>query len=154
MATHVYDARFLCLRTDLPERQRAPAQLGRQVRGKQKPCLRAPMASLDYQCRATTLTPPLQLTPPRYKLAVITWLALFPLITIILALFGPLLLQLPLVVRTFVLTATLVPAMIYLIVPLYMQLFAGWLNQTAPDSSSESDGARNLSRRHAPWSAW
>jgi len=121
--------------------------------GKQKSCLHTPATFQQRQWRTNTLIPPVQLMPPRYKLAVITWLAIFPLITIILALFGPLLMQLPLVVRTFVLTAILVPAMIYLIVPLYMQLFAGWLNQTAPDSSSDSDSARNLSRRHALWSA-
>jgi antibiotic biosynthesis monooxygenase (ABM) superfamily enzyme len=67
---------------------------------------------------------------------VITWLAIFPLITIVLALFGSLLTQLPLVMRTFVLTVTLVPVMTYLIVPLYMRLFARWLHRSAPESGA------------------
>lgn len=65
--------------------------------------------------------------PPRYKMAVVTWLALFPLITLQaygLALAG---FELPLVVHTFVATATLVPVMTYVVLPRMTRLFARWL---------------------------
>ncbi|MGE0683652.1 MAG: hypothetical protein AB7P69_22480 [Candidatus Binatia bacterium] len=136
METYAYDAGFLCLRTDPSGRQKIVAQSGQQARKEQKSYLSTSTAFYGHQRRTTMLTPPTRLTPPRYKLAVITWLAIFPLITFVLALFGSLLMQLPLVLRTFVLTVTLVPAMTYLIVPLYMRLFARWLNQAAPDSGA------------------
>ena len=57
--------------------------------------------------------------PPRYKLVAITWLAIYPLITAVFFLFGeplqqlPLALQrLPLGIRTLVVTAIVVPAML------------------------------------------
>lgn len=62
----------------------------------------------------------------QHKRAFIIWLAIFPLITITFYLFGDLLLLLPLVVRTFILTIIIVPVVFYIIVPLYTRLFAGW----------------------------
>ena len=56
--------------------------------------------------------------PPRYKMVVVTWLAVFPLITAILLLFGPLLSQLPMLLRTLVLTGVMVTMMTYIIMPL------------------------------------
>lgn len=134
METYSYDARFLCLRIDPSGRQRAAIQAGQQAAQEQRLSLSKPVTFHEHQWKTGTRTPPIRLAPPRYKLAVITWLAIFPLITIVLALFGSLLMQPPLVMRTFVLTVTLVPVMTYLIVPLYMRLFAGWLNRSAPDS--------------------
>ena len=137
METSAYDAHFLCLRSERPRSQGLIVQAEQPERGIATSSLRAPRACLAPQLR-TTLPPRLQRTPPRYKLAVITWLGIFPLITLVLALFGPLLMQLPLVARTFVLSTTLVPVMTYLIVPLYTWLFSRWLNQPAPDYSRES----------------
>jgi antibiotic biosynthesis monooxygenase (ABM) superfamily enzyme len=56
--------------------------------------------------------------PPRYKMVVVTWLAVFPLITAILLLFGPLLSQLPMLLRTLVLTGVMVTMMTYVVMPL------------------------------------
>ena len=65
--------------------------------------------------------------PPRYKMAVVTWLAVFPTVLIIFTLFGPLLNLLPTVVRTLVFTLTMVTLMTYLIMPRMTRLFSFWL---------------------------
>ncbi|MDQ4127946.1 MAG: antibiotic biosynthesis monooxygenase [Actinomycetota bacterium] len=65
--------------------------------------------------------------PPRYKMVAITWLAVYPLITLILVLFGPLLGLMPMLVRTLVLTAVMVTLMTYVIMPRMTRLFSFWL---------------------------
>jgi antibiotic biosynthesis monooxygenase (ABM) superfamily enzyme len=65
--------------------------------------------------------------PPRHKMAVITWLAVYPLITAIFLFGGPLLLQLPLPLRTLLMTVVMVPVMTYLIMPGMARLFRRWL---------------------------
>ena len=65
--------------------------------------------------------------PPKYKIALLTWIAIYPLITIILAIFGEQLSQLPLPLRTLLLTAVLVPVMVYCAVPVLRNLFSKWL---------------------------
>lgn len=67
--------------------------------------------------------------PPRYKLTALTWLALYPMLTLVLTLTEPLLRTWPLPLRTLVVTAVLVPAMTYGAMPLVQRLFAGWLAQ-------------------------
>ena len=80
------------------------------------------------------------LPPPRYKLVAITWLAIYPLITAVFFFFGDPLQQLPLGIRTLVLTAIIVPAMIYLVMPIMTPLFARWLY---PRESTETEEADN-----------
>ncbi len=65
--------------------------------------------------------------PPRYKMVVVTWLAVYPLITLILVLFGPVLGLLPMLVRTLVLTVLMVTLMTYVIMPRMTRLFSFWL---------------------------
>ena len=69
-----------------------------------------------------TITP-----PPRHKMALVTWLAVYPLITAIFLFGGPLLLQLPLPLRTLLMTVVMVPVMTYLIMPGMARLFRRWL---------------------------
>ena len=69
-----------------------------------------------------TLTP-----PPRHKMAIVTWLAVYPLITAIFLFGRPLLLELPLALRTLLITALMVPAMTYLVMPGMARLFRRWL---------------------------
>ncbi|MEO1258882.1 MAG: hypothetical protein AAFZ15_08785 [Bacteroidota bacterium] len=76
--------------------------------------------TVSSQIKATT-------QPPKYKIALLTWLAIYPLITFILMLFGEPLNQLPLPIRTLVLTVVLVPIMVYWAVPLLRNWFAKWL---------------------------
>jgi uncharacterized protein len=65
--------------------------------------------------------------PPRYKMAVITWLAIYPLISIINILFAPILNPLPLLLRTLLLTVVLVSLMTYVVMPQMTKLFTKWL---------------------------
>ncbi len=65
--------------------------------------------------------------PPRYKMAAVTWLAVYPLITLILLLAGPVLSVLPMLVRTLVLTAVMVTLMTYVVMPRMTRLFSFWL---------------------------
>jgi antibiotic biosynthesis monooxygenase (ABM) superfamily enzyme len=65
--------------------------------------------------------------PPRYKIFLLTWLAIYPLITLIFWVFGPWLSALPLLLRTFLLTGVLVYLMTYLVMPKLMKVFQGWL---------------------------
>ena len=71
--------------------------------------------------------PPAAPAPSRHRMAFVTWAAIYPLITLILALLGPWLLTLPLPLRTLVLTAVLVPAMTYLVMPWVTRRLRPWL---------------------------
>ncbi len=66
-------------------------------------------------------------TPPRYKMFLLTWLAIYPLITAILWLFGSFLVLFPLPLRTLILTGVLVYLMTYIVMPKLMKLFDRWL---------------------------
>jgi uncharacterized protein len=86
-------------------------------------------------------TQPRPSAPPRYKVAVIIWLAIYPALTVTLVLLGPILEPLPLYLRTFVVTAFLVPIMVYLLIPGMQRLFANWLR---PESkASQADPGQN-----------
>ncbi|MEM7760352.1 MAG: hypothetical protein AAF298_19815 [Cyanobacteria bacterium P01_A01_bin.40] len=65
--------------------------------------------------------------PPRHKLFLLTWLAIYPLITVILYFFGKYLGLLPLTIRTLVLTGILVYLMTYWVMPMLIKLFRPWL---------------------------
>jgi antibiotic biosynthesis monooxygenase (ABM) superfamily enzyme len=65
--------------------------------------------------------------PPRYKMAVVTWLAVFPVVSVIFSLFGPWLNVLPTLVRTLVFTLVMVTLMTYVIMPRMTRLFSFWL---------------------------
>ncbi|MBW4457186.1 MAG: hypothetical protein KME55_33480 [Nostoc indistinguendum CM1-VF10] len=65
--------------------------------------------------------------PPRYKMFLLTWLAIYPLITGIYLLFGNFLSALPLLLRTLLLTGVLVYLMTYLVMPHLTKTFHKWL---------------------------
>jgi uncharacterized protein len=68
-------------------------------------------------------TPP----PPPYKMALLTWITIFPLITLVVVILGPLLGGLPLVPRLAITTAVTVPIMTWLVMPRVTRLLHGWL---------------------------
>jgi hypothetical protein len=75
-----------------------------------------------------TLTPGDAIVPPpRYKMAIVTWLAIFPLITLLSYAAQPLTDGLPIAARTLAFTLVLVPLMTYLVMPRMTRLFARWL---------------------------
>jgi len=64
----------------------------------------------------------------QHKRAFLTWLAIYPVITLLFWLFGDLLIKIPLVFRTLILTLGLVPLLSYVILPFYYKVFNKWLN--------------------------
>lgn len=64
-----------------------------------------------------------------HKRALIIWIAIYPLITLLYYLLGELLLPLPMPLRTLVLTVIAVPIMFYLLIPLLNRVFSKWLQQ-------------------------
>jgi antibiotic biosynthesis monooxygenase (ABM) superfamily enzyme len=70
---------------------------------------------------------PAHLPPPRAKMALLTWLGIWPLVTAALLWLAPRLSSMPLVARTAVITALLVLAMTYLVMPRLARLAAPWL---------------------------
>jgi uncharacterized protein len=75
----------------------------------------------------TLASKPGEPAPPRYKMAIITWLAVFPLVAVIFSLFGQWLNMLPTLLRTLVFTAVMVTLMTYVIMPRMTRLFSFWL---------------------------
>ncbi|XGW00426.1 MAG: antibiotic biosynthesis monooxygenase [Leptolyngbya sp. BL-A-14] len=75
--------------------------------------------------------------PPRYKMAIVTWLAVFPLITAISTLLQEPLSSLPIVFRAIVVTGIAVPTMTYLLMPQVTRLFAWWLYPIPLDLPAE-----------------
>jgi antibiotic biosynthesis monooxygenase (ABM) superfamily enzyme len=65
--------------------------------------------------------------PPRYKMAIVTWLAVFPVVAVIFSLFGQWLNLLPTLVRTLVFTLVMITLMTYVIMPRMTRLFSFWL---------------------------
>ena len=65
--------------------------------------------------------------PPRSKMMIATWIGIYPLITIVFWLFGRWLVDLPIPLRTLVLTAVLVPTMTYVVMPRLTWLLRSWL---------------------------
>ena len=65
--------------------------------------------------------------PPPYKMALVTWVTIFPLITLVVLVLDPLLVRLDLVPRLAVTTAVTVPIMTWLVMPRVTRLLRGWL---------------------------
>jgi uncharacterized protein len=65
---------------------------------------------------------------PRYKMAILVWIAIYPTITLIFFFAGEHLIKLPLLLRTFVLTVILVSLMVFVFIPFLTKLFRKWLN--------------------------
>jgi uncharacterized protein len=65
--------------------------------------------------------------PPPYKMALLTWITIFPLITGIVKITGPLLEDLPLAARLGITTALTVPLMTWVVMPRVTRLLRGWL---------------------------
>lgn len=65
--------------------------------------------------------------PPRHRMAVIVWLAIYPTITLLLALGGSAIAEWPLPLRTLALTLVAVPLMVFVLLPRLQRLLAPWL---------------------------
>jgi uncharacterized protein len=72
--------------------------------------------------------------PPRYKMAVVTLLAIFPLIHIVNFAIAPLFQSLPSLLSSLILTAIIVLLMTYVVMPRMTRLFTRWLYPQAVKS--------------------
>jgi uncharacterized protein len=65
--------------------------------------------------------------PPKHKMAMVSWLGLYPAVTLVFLLFGGLLEQVPLLLRTLIVTAVVMFLMSYVIMPHMTRWFSFWL---------------------------
>jgi antibiotic biosynthesis monooxygenase (ABM) superfamily enzyme len=65
--------------------------------------------------------------PPAYKMAVLTWVTIFPLITVVVVVSAPLIGGLPLAFRLAVTTLVTVTLMTWVVMPRVTRLMRGWL---------------------------
>jgi antibiotic biosynthesis monooxygenase (ABM) superfamily enzyme len=75
--------------------------------------------------------PPGQPPPPRHRMAFLTWLGIWPLVSLALWLLAPYLVMLPFLLQTGTLSALLVLAMTYVVMPQLTKLAAPWLRTDA-----------------------
>jgi antibiotic biosynthesis monooxygenase (ABM) superfamily enzyme len=66
-------------------------------------------------------------SPPRYKLALLTWAGAYAVITLILVVLGPAMEPWPLPLRTLLISGLMVVALTWVVIPLLTRLFRGWL---------------------------
>ncbi|GAB2506102.1 hypothetical protein [Nocardiopsis aegyptia] len=83
--------------------------------------------------------------PPRYKTAVVSWLAVYPIITLLLWLLGPVVSELPIPVVTLILTVVLVTLQTYVVMPFMTRLFRPWL-MSGQSPAEPRDGGGDASR--------
>lgn len=65
--------------------------------------------------------------PPKYKMTLVSWMALYPSVTLIFFFFGDLLAPIPLPLRTLMITGVLMLLMSYVLMPRFTRWFAFWL---------------------------
>jgi antibiotic biosynthesis monooxygenase (ABM) superfamily enzyme len=70
--------------------------------------------------------------PPPYKMAILTWATIFPLITLVVVVLTPLIGTLPLVVRLGITTLATVPLMTWVVMPRVTRLLRRWLYPGQP----------------------
>ncbi|WP_322002150.1 antibiotic biosynthesis monooxygenase [Marinobacter alexandrii] len=73
--------------------------------------------------------------PPKWKMTIVSWLALYPAVTLVFVLFGDLLASVPLLLRTLVVTAVVMLLMTYVLMPRMTRWFSFWL---FPDRNRQS----------------
>ena len=66
-------------------------------------------------------------SPPRYKMAIVTWVTIFPLITLVIVVSAPLIRSLPLIPKLAVTTLVTVALMTWVVMPRVTRLLRGWL---------------------------
>ncbi|MGV8898546.1 MAG: antibiotic biosynthesis monooxygenase [Burkholderiaceae bacterium] len=78
---------------------------------------------------------PKQNPPPRWKVAVITWLGICPTVYLLFLLLGPLLQSWPLLARVMLLTSLVVIVMTWVVAPQLTQLLKPWLYPAKRDGT-------------------
>ncbi len=78
----------------------------------------------------TSAVVPATMHPPRMRMAVVTWLGIFPTVSLVLWFIAPLLHDMPFLLRTGLLTALIVVTMTWVVMPRLTKLMRGWLNSS------------------------
>lgn len=65
--------------------------------------------------------------PPKWKMTIVSWLALYPAVTLVFILFGDILAQIPLLLRTMAVTIVVMLLMSYVLMPRMTRWFSFWL---------------------------
>lgn len=76
--------------------------------------------------------PPDASLPPRRRMAVLTWIGIWPLVSVVLWFLTPHLMALPFLVRTAVNSVVLVLAMTYVVMPWLVRIADPWLQRRQP----------------------
>ena len=64
--------------------------------------------------------------PPKWKFAVMVWLAIYPTITFVSYLIGDVIKEWPLPFKTLLMTGILVPTMVFVLLPILRKLLTNW----------------------------
>jgi antibiotic biosynthesis monooxygenase (ABM) superfamily enzyme len=84
---------------------------------------------MPHSARERTSNPPAR--PPRHKLALLTWVGAYSVITLVLALLGPTMASWPLALRTLLLSVIMVVSLTWVVIPVLTRVFRGWLVRSA-----------------------
>ncbi|WP_063753340.1 hypothetical protein [Streptomyces sp. NRRL S-87] len=89
--------------------------------------------------------------PGAHRRALLTWLAVYPVITAVLAVLGPALAGLPLPLRSLVLTALVVPAVVYVVLPGYARLGLAVAGRWPRPAGPPGPGAPTAPAHRSQW---
>lgn len=67
--------------------------------------------------------------PPKWKFAIMVWLAIYPTITLVSFLIGDTIKNWPLPLKTLLMTGILVPLMVFVLLPLLRKFLGDWLHK-------------------------
>src|ERR1700716_2973469 len=89
---------------------------------------RGPLAARGPHVGKRHMSTPLPpAAPPRYKVALLTWLGAYPVITIVLGVLGPVTARWPLPLRTMLISGLMVVALTWGVLPTLGYFLRGWL---------------------------
>lgn len=71
--------------------------------------------------------------PPRYKRAIVIWIALYPAVVVALTLLRPLIGDWPIPLQALALTLVVIPAAVWVLIPLAQRWLHGWLTSGPGD---------------------
>ena len=109
-----------------PARALGLAAVAPHTEGEQQVRQLAGLAHWFAETRGPALTP-----PPRWKVAVVTWLGIFPTVLLLFVTVAPVLADWPLVPRVMLITALVVLIMTWVVAPRLTRWLRGWLHPQA-----------------------
>ncbi len=107
-----------------PERQRHHAALRKVSEG--EPAYRV-LSGLEAWFAPAVV--PAGMQPPRSRMSVVTWLGIFPVVSLYLGVLGPYLASWPFLLRTALITGLVVATMTWVVMPRLGRLFRPWLQR-------------------------